>query len=84
MSDDLSNALQNLESEFTQFRDKGLGRIHEAYNRIETATPVDDLYGLLLHLEEQVKAARTGGIMGEGAGGHRRARDKWQEAGGKK
>lgn len=80
MADDAAKAHQEMKNEFTQFRDKGFGKIAEAFNRLENLQAEDDLYGTLLYLEDQVKACRTGGVFGEGAGGHRRARDKWQDA----
>ena len=79
MADEAAKAQQEMKNEFAQFRDKGFGKIAEAFNRLETTTFEGDLYGALLYLEDQVKAARTGGVFGEGAGGHRRSRDKWQE-----
>ena len=40
---------------------------------MEAAGPEDDLSGLLEDLEDAVKEVRTGGMVGAGANGHRRA-----------
>jgi hypothetical protein len=82
MTSPLEDARKELDEEFAEFRNKGLGRIHEAVDRVIAAGPTDDIYGLLKHLEEVVEDVRTGGIVGSGAKGHREAREDWLKAGG--
>ena len=44
-----------------------------AFDAVLRAGPEDDLSGLLEALEDKVHAARTGGVLGSGANGHKRA-----------
>lgn len=83
MSTSLEKARQDLEKEFAQFRDGGLGRIHESFDKVIAAGPTDDVHGLLKQLEDIVSDVRTGGLMGSGAKGHREAREEWMKAGGR-
>jgi hypothetical protein len=78
LADELSKARKRLDDEFGQVR-RHLDKIHEALNRVETAGPEDDLYDLLGKLEEQVKEVRTGGVIGSGAHGHRRALEDYKK-----
>jgi hypothetical protein len=82
MTTPLEDARQELEEEFAQFRKKGLGRIHEAFDRVVAAGATDDIHGLLKTLEDVVGDVRTGGVVGSGAKGHREAREHWLKAGG--
>jgi hypothetical protein len=82
MTSPLEDARKEMDEEFAEFRNKGLGRIHEAIDRVVAAGPADDIYGLLKHLEEVVEDVRTGGVIGSGAKGHREAREDWLKAGG--
>ncbi|MFP5318035.1 MAG: hypothetical protein ACLGI2_07040 [Acidimicrobiia bacterium] len=75
---DLSHARKRLDDEFGQVRRK-LHKIHDALNRVETAGAEDDLYGLLGDLEDVVKEVRTGGVIGSGAHGHRRALEEYRK-----
>ena len=45
---------------------------------MEAAGPEDDLSGLLEDLEQAVKEVRTGGAVGSGANGHRRALEDYR------
>jgi len=45
---------------------------------VEEAGPEDDLYDLLGNLEDAVKEVRTGGLVGSGATGHKRALDDYR------
>jgi hypothetical protein len=83
MSTPLEDARKELETEYNQFRAKGLGRIHEAFDRVVGARSTDDVYGILKNLEDVVHDVRTGGAIGSGAKGHREAREEWVEAGGR-
>lgn len=78
MADELSKARKRLDDEFGQVR-RHLDKIHDALNRVETAGPEDDLYDLLGKLEERVKEVRTGGVIGSGAHGHRRALEDYKK-----
>lgn len=81
MSDDLDKARREMEQEYRQFREH-LGEILEAVDQVSRATVTDDVYGLLERLEDKVHQARTGGLLGSGAKGHREAREDWLKAGG--
>ena len=73
----MEEARKRLDDEYGQVR-RRLRAIHEALDTVEKAGPEDDLYGLLGDLEEAVKEARTGGLVGSGAKGHRRALDDYR------
>lgn len=81
MSDDLDKARREMEQEYRQFREH-LGEILEAVDQVSRASVSDDVYGLLERLEDKVHNARTGGLLGSGAKGHREAREDWLKAGG--
>lgn len=82
MDSKLENARQELDKEFSQVRDN-LSELAEHFDRVTKAGPEDDVYGLLEALEDAVKKARTGGLIGSGAKGHREAREKYFELRGK-
>lgn len=72
MADDLDAARKKLEDEYGQVR-RHLDKIRHALDDVEKAGPEDDLSDLLEKLEKRVHEVRTGGIIGSGAHGHRRA-----------
>ncbi|MBP6728826.1 MAG: hypothetical protein KA129_04330 [Microthrixaceae bacterium] len=72
MSDDVTKAREHLDHEFADVR-KGFEPIRTALARLEHAGPRDDISALLEALEDAVHKARTGGVMGSGANGHKRA-----------
>ena len=78
MADDLAAARKELDDEFQQFR-KSLGKIRERLDDVERAGPEDDLVKLLEKLEDEVKEARTGGLVGGGAKGHAKALKRYDE-----
>jgi len=78
LADDLSRARKRLDDEFGQVRRK-LDKIHDALNRVEAAGPEDDLYSLLGDLVHVVREVRTGGVVGSGAHGHRRALEDYRK-----
>ena len=80
-ADNLEEARRKLDDEFGQVR-RHLDRIWDAMREIERAGPEDDLYGLLAELEDRVKEVRTGGVIGSGANGHRRALERFRELSG--
>lgn len=71
-------ARDELESEFEEFRDR-IPELHEAVDRLIAAEPTDDVYDLLESLEDLVKDIRTGGLIGSGAKGHRKALARYRE-----
>lgn len=77
MADSLDDARRRLDDEYGQVRRK-LDKIHRALDRVEEAGPEDDLSGRLEDLEKVVHEIRTGGIVGSGAHGHRRALDDYR------
>lgn len=78
MDTELDNARKELDQEFAQVR-KNLDTIRTQLDGVSAAGPEDDLYGLLEELEDAVKKARKGGLIGSGAKGHREAREKYFE-----
>lgn len=78
MDTDLDNARKELDQEFAQVR-RNLDQIRAKLDTVSSAGPEDDIYGLLDELEETVKQARKGGLIGSGAKGHREAREKYFE-----
>jgi Skp family chaperone for outer membrane proteins len=78
MADDLTAARKELEDEFNQFR-TSLEKVRERLEDVERAGPEDDLEKLLDKLEDEVKEARTGGLVGGGAKGHAKALKKYNE-----
>ena len=79
MADDLTDARKELDDEFAQFR-KSLEKVRERLEEVERAGPEDDLEKLLGKLEDEVKEARTGGLVGGGAKGHAKALKKYNDA----
>lgn len=79
MNQDEQAARKELDKEFGQVRES-LGDVRVAFDPVLAAGPEDDLYGLLEKLEDAVKEARTGGVIGSRANGHRRARKQYLEA----
>jgi hypothetical protein len=79
MAKDLNDLRSKLDDEYGQVRRK-LDKIQQAFDEVEKAGPEDDVFEALEKLEKVVHEVRTGGIVGSGAHGHRRARDEWLEA----
>ena len=82
MDESLEEVRRKLDDEYGQVR-RHLDRIHKAMDRVDAAGPEDDLYELLKDLEDVVKEVRTGGVVGTGARGHRRALENYRERRGK-
>ena len=78
MAPGLEEARKRLDDEYGQVR-RRLDVIHDALNKVERAGPEEDLYDLLGHLEDAVKEVRTGGLVGSGAKGHKRALDEYRQ-----
>ena len=78
MAEGLEEARRKLDDEYGQVR-RHLDRIHAALDRVDAAGPEDDLSELLKDLEGVVKEVRTGGVVGSGAKGHRRALENYRQ-----
>jgi hypothetical protein len=78
MADSLEDLREKVDEEFRGFREN-LGQIREAMDALEQAGPEDDVEGLLSRLEDVVKEVRTGGLVGDGAKGHRKALERYRE-----
>jgi predicted site-specific integrase-resolvase len=78
MAETLEEAKKKLDDEYGQVRRK-FDKIHEAFDRVASAGPEDDLYERLKDLEKVVKEVRDGGIVGSGANGHRRALKEYEK-----
>lgn len=78
MAHDINEVRKKLDDEFGQVRRK-LDKIQNAFDEVEKAGPEDDVSDLLENLEKVVHEVRTGGLVGSGAHGHRRAREEWLE-----
>ena len=78
MAEGLEEARRKLDDEYGQVR-RHLDKVHAALDRVDAAGPEDDLYELLKDLEDVVKEVRTGGVVGTGARGHRRALEQYKE-----
>lgn len=78
MGQSLDEARRRLDDEFGQVR-RRLDKIHKALDKVEEAGPEDDLHDLLEKLEHEVKEVRTGGMVGSGANGHRRALEDYRK-----
>ncbi len=78
MNQDEEKARKDLDREFAQVRES-LGDVHVAFDAVLDAGPEDDLHDLLEKLEDAAREARTGGLIGSGAKGHRRALKKYGE-----
>ncbi len=77
MADGLDEARRKLDDEYGQVR-RRLDRIHAAMDRIDASGPEDDVYELLKDLEDVVKEVRTGGVVGSGAKGHKKALEAYR------
>ncbi len=78
---DLDEATKDLHEAYEKVRED-LGRVFVAFDDLRAAEATDDIHGLLDTLEDVIKDVKTGGFVGSGAHRHRRARDRWLEAGG--
>jgi hypothetical protein len=78
VAEGLEEARRKLDDEYGQVR-RHLDRIHAAIDRVDAAGPEDDLYELLKDLEDVVKEVRTGGVVGSGARGHKKALEAYRD-----
>ena len=78
MAEGLEEARRKLDDEYGQVR-RHLDRIHAAMDRVDASGPEDDIYELLKDLEDVVKEVRTGGVVGSGAKGHKKALENYRQ-----
>jgi len=78
MSESIDEARERVEGEYKKVAE-GIAEIHVAFHNVKNAGPEDDLYGLLDTLEDAVHKTRTGGMIGSGAKGHRKALAEYRE-----
>ena len=78
MAETLEEARKKLDDEYGQVRRK-LDKVHEALDDVDRAGPEDDVADLLEKLEKVVHEVRTGGVVGAGAHGHRRALENYRK-----
>lgn len=78
MTNEREKALAKVHREFKDVSES-IAEIHVAFHALKDAGPTDDLYGLLDKLEDAVKKARKGGLIGSGAKGHRKALEEYQD-----
>jgi hypothetical protein len=78
MTKTLEDARKELDDEYESFR-KGLRKIHDELEELDKAGPEDDLEDKLDEFESFVKKMRTGGLLGGGAKGHRKALKEYRE-----
>jgi hypothetical protein len=78
MDSELNKARAELDKEFLQVRDN-LGEVRLQLDRVSAAGPEDDITQMLEDLEDTIKKVRTGGLLGGGSKGHRKARDHYFE-----
>jgi hypothetical protein len=76
--DNLADARKELDKEYGQVRES-LASVEQAFQSLMNAGPEDDLSQLLEALEDSVREARTGGLLGSGARGHRKALEEYLE-----
>lgn len=77
MSEELDKARDQVHKEFKKVSEQ-IADIHVAFHAVKDAGPEDDIYGLLDTLEDTVHKARTGGLLGSGAKGHRKALEEYR------
>ncbi len=58
---------------------KDLADVWLRVDAVKTAGPTDEIHDLLEDLEKTVHKVRTGGIIGSGAKGHRKALEDWRK-----
>ena len=78
MDNELEDARKDLDKEFKQVREN-IDKIREKLDQVSAAGPEDDISSMLDELEDLVHKVRTGGLIGSGAKGHRKAREQYLE-----
>lgn len=76
--DELDAARKKVDEEYADVL-KNLADAWIKVDAVKRAQPTDDLHELLEDLEKSVHKVRTGGLVGSGAKGHRKALRAWKE-----
>jgi len=74
----LEEARKELDDEFEQVR-RQLRKVHDELAKVDELGPEDDITEALKKLEDVVKEARTGGMIGSGSKGHREALEEYNK-----
>ena len=82
-TESIAEARTELEKEYADVR-KHFGGLEAAMRTVLNANAEDDIEHMLGELEDAVKKARTGGVLGSGANSHARARKHYLELSGKR
>ncbi len=75
---DVDEARRKLEDEHTEVMES-LGDVWVKVEAIKVSKPTDNVHDMLKELEDAVKEARDGGVIGSGSNDHRRALKRYQE-----
>ncbi|MBA2390437.1 MAG: hypothetical protein H0V67_09300 [Geodermatophilaceae bacterium] len=78
MATSIEEAREELEAEYRKVRED-LEEVRMAMIAVDQAGPEDDLYDRLDALEKAAGNVRTGGLIGSGAKGHRKALERYRE-----
>lgn len=81
MAKSIEEARQELDEEYRKVRED-LEEVRMAMIAVDQAGPEDDLYDRLEKLEKAAGGVRTGGLVGSGAKGHRKALERYREISG--
>ncbi|MGI8692622.1 MAG: hypothetical protein ACR2JK_06950 [Geodermatophilaceae bacterium] len=82
MAKSLEEARQDLDEEYRKVRED-LEEVRMAMIAVDQAGPEDDIYDRLDALEKAAGNVRTGGLVGGGAKGHRKALERYREIAGR-
>ena len=76
--EEIADAHKKLEKEYKDVMES-LGDLYVAVEAVKAAGIGDDIESLLDAVADEANKARTGGVVGSGAKGHRRALKKYRE-----
>ncbi len=82
MAKTIEEARQELDEEYRKVRED-LEEVRMAMIAVDQAGPEDDLYERLERLEKVAGSVRTGGLVGSGAKGHRKALERYRDISGR-
>ncbi|MDQ3055410.1 MAG: hypothetical protein ACR2KO_09895 [Geodermatophilaceae bacterium] len=78
MAQTIEEARQELDEQYRKVRED-LEDVRMAMIAVDQAGPEDDLYDRLEALEKAAGKVRSGGLVGSGANGHRKALERYLE-----
>lgn len=78
MAQTIEEARQELDEQYRKVRED-LEDVRMAMIAVDQAGPEDDLYDRLEALEKAAGKVRSGGLVGSGANGHRKALERYRE-----